>query len=110
MVSRSIVSSYVLWSVSCWLAVVGLCQFQLQPGIPLRCRGTLFPRLWCQSTITLAAFDRTRVTLTNGGLSSSFFCGDQRALSFGRNRKVEFTSGLTAWQSDVVMLKDHSMM
>lgn len=55
----------------------------------------------------------TRVTLTNGGLSNSFFfCGDQEVrFPLGTTVKVEFTSGIDCMAIvDVVVLSGNSTM
>ena len=115
MVSRSIVSSYVLL-VCFMLAGCGsvFISFNSNQGIPSTVTGNVVSStLVSINDHTGQPLTVTRVTLTNGGLSSSLsFCGDQTGrFPLGATVKVEFTSGIDCMAIvNVVILSDHSMM
>jgi len=115
MVSRSIVSAHVVLACfmlsGCGSIFIG---FSSNQGIPSTVTGNVV------SSILVSINDHsgrpltvTRVTLTNGGLSNTFFfCGDQKAsFPLGATVKVEFTSGIDCMSIvDVAVLSASSIM
>lgn len=115
MASRSIVSAHVVLAcfmlAGCGAVFIG---FSSNQGIPTTVSGNVASSTLVSITAhTGQPLPATRVTLTNGGLSNSFFfCGDQTArFPLGATVKVEFTSGIDCMAIvDVVISSNQSIM